>query len=179
LLNYLTEHAPCSQAVFDHLNRTTQPGYGYFLERGESAWPEYWSVDVPSRIHTCYTGIASWFTKSLAGIRPDPDHPGFQSFLIQPVVAGDLTFAEGKTESLYGTIRSRWERQGDRFTLEVTIPPNSQATIRIPTSNAATVTESGTHLTKSSGIEVLPAQSQYVLLRTEAGTYRFSSILRP
>jgi alpha-L-rhamnosidase len=118
--------------LFDHLTRTAEPGYGHFLERGETTWPEYWNVDVPSRIHTCYTGVSSWLTKGLAGIRPDPAHPGFQSFLIQPVVAGDLTFAEGQTESPYGTIRSRWERNGGRFILEVTIPPNSQATVHFP-----------------------------------------------
>jgi len=65
-----------------NLTRTAEPSYGYFLKRGEATWPEYWNVDVPSRIHTCYTGVSSWFTKSLAGIRPDPAHPGFQSFLI-------------------------------------------------------------------------------------------------
>jgi len=179
LLNYLTEHATCSKAVFDHLNRTAQPSYGHFLERGETTWPEYWTVDVPSRIHTCYTGIASWFTKSVAGIRPDPAHPGFQSFIIAPVIGGDLTFAEGKMESLYGTIRTRWERKGEQLTLDVTIPPNSQATIHLPTTDPASAKESGKPLADAPGIQPLENSDGHATIRAGAGNYRFKSTLAP
>jgi len=68
LLKFITEHYDRGHLVYALLNKTTQPSYGHFLERGETAWPEYWNVDVPSRIHTCYTGIASYFIKSMAGI---------------------------------------------------------------------------------------------------------------
>jgi alpha-L-rhamnosidase len=175
LFKHLIEEADDNKVLFDHLTRTGEPGYGHFLERGETTWPEYWNVDVPSRIHTCYTGVSSWFTKSLAGIRPDPAHPGFQSFLIQPVVAGDLTFAEGRTESPYGTIRSRWEKDGDRFILEVTIPPNSQATVHLPVAEASAVTESGVALAEARGVTPLRAKAGDVVLRVVAGTYRFEA----
>jgi hypothetical protein len=110
-----------------------------------------------------------------AGIRPDPAHPGFQSFLIQPVVAGDLTFAEGQTESPYGTIRSRWEKQGGRYILEVTIPPNSQATVHLPAADASVVTESGAALADADGVTTLRSKAGHVVLRVEAGSYRFES----
>jgi alpha-L-rhamnosidase len=125
--------ATTGRPVFEHLTRTERPSYGHFLKRGEITWPEYWSVDVPSRIHTCYTGVSSWMTMGVAGIRPDPAHPGYRSFLIQPVVGGDLDFAEGQTESLYGDISSRWERTDAGLELAVTIPPNRQATVGLPT----------------------------------------------
>jgi len=173
LMKYLVEHADCSQAVFAHLNRTEQPSYGYFLKRGENTWPEYWNVDVPSRIHTCYTGVSSWMTMGVAGIRPDPEHPGYQSFLIRPVVGGDLTFAEGRTESLYGTIRSRWEKREGVLVLEVTIPPNSQATVYLPTTDAATITEGGNPLAEVDGVTPLRQEEGYGVLRVEAGKYRF------
>ena len=72
LFKHLIEGSGHSDLLFDPLIRTDEPSYGHFLERGETTWPENWSVDVPSRIHTCYTGVSSWFTKSLAGIQPDP-----------------------------------------------------------------------------------------------------------
>jgi alpha-L-rhamnosidase len=178
LFKHLIEEADCNKVLFDHLTRTVEPSYGHFLKRGETTWPEYWNVDVPSRIHTCYTGVSSWFTKGLAGIRPDPAHPGFQSFLIQPVVAGGLTFAEGQTESPYGMIRSRWERNGDRFMLDVTIPPNSQATIHLPADDPADVTESGKALAGAAGVTPLPAGTSHAILRVGAGRYRFESKLK-
>jgi alpha-L-rhamnosidase len=133
LFKYLVEFAARSDSLFTHLSRTNEPSYGYFLARGETTWPEYWNVDVPSRIHTCYTGVSSWFTKSLAGIRPDPALPGFQSFLIHPVVGGGLDFAEGEMESPFGRISSRWELTKEGLSLAVSVPPNSRATISLPT----------------------------------------------
>jgi hypothetical protein len=73
LLKYLIERSDSSDTIYQNLSRTTEPSYGHIIKRGESTWPEYWNVDVPNRSHTCYTGIASWLTKSVAGIRPDPD----------------------------------------------------------------------------------------------------------
>jgi alpha-L-rhamnosidase len=178
LFKHLIEEADCNKVLFDHLTRTVEPSYGHFLKRGETTWPEYWSVDVPSRIHTCYTGVSSWFAKGLAGIRPDPAHPGFQSFLIQPVVAGDLTFAEGLTESPYGTICSRWERSGERLMLDVTIPPNSQATIHLPAADATSVSESGKALVEAAGITPLSAGPGVAVLRAGSGNYRFESKLK-
>jgi alpha-L-rhamnosidase len=178
LLKYLIEETDGSEYLFAHLSKTNEPSYGYFLRCGESTWPEYWNVDVPSRIHTCYTGIASWFIKGLGGIRPDPDCPGYQAFIVKPAIVGDLTFAEAATESPYGPISSRWERHGDVVTLAVTIPPNSQATIYVPTSDAKTVTESGTDIRHVAGITLLAAEKRYVVLKVESGRYTFSSEFR-
>ena len=174
-LKYLIEKSNQSDAIYQHLSRTTEPGYGYFIKRGETTWPEYWNVDVPSRIHTCYTGIASWFTKSVAGIRPDPAHPGFQSFLIKPVPGGGLTFAEASMESPYGTIISRWEKTGTAFKLTVTIPPNSIATVHFPTQDAGRLTEGGRHIREAAGVTPLKVEGGYAVLRVESGFYEFLS----
>ncbi|MDR1780261.1 MAG: family 78 glycoside hydrolase catalytic domain, partial [Tannerella sp.] len=85
LMRYLTTHPEEADAVAKILNMTTEPSYGYFIDRGETTWPEYWNVDVESRIHTCYTGVASWFVKGLCGIRPDETQPGYKHFIIKPM----------------------------------------------------------------------------------------------
>lgn len=95
LLKYVTENGEMGRKLYPHLAREEEPGYGFFLVQEESTWPEYWEVNVPSRIHTCYTGISGWLIKSVAGIRPDPMKPGYKSFFIKPEIGGDLTYAEG------------------------------------------------------------------------------------
>jgi len=162
---------------FDALSSTKQPSYGYFLERGESTWPEYWNVDVPSRIHTCYTGVASWMMKSLGGIRPDPANPGFQSFIIQPFLVGDLTFASATTESLYGPISSRWKRDGHMLSLDVSIPPNSQATVYLPTRKPETLKENTTPIRSVEGVTPLRFENGHAMLKVESGNYRFTAEL--
>ncbi|MEY3896368.1 MAG: hypothetical protein RLZZ214_1888 [Verrucomicrobiota bacterium] len=178
LLKYLIERSDNGDSVYQHLSRTTEPGYGYFIKRGESTWPEYWNVDVPSRIHTCYTGISSWLTKSVAGIRPDPDYPGYQSFLIKPVPGGNLTFAEASTESPYGTIASRWEKTGTMFKLTVTIPPNSNATVHVPTKDAGSLTEGGKRIRDAEGVTPLKVEEGYAVLKVESGRYEFTAPAR-
>ena len=175
LLKYLVEDSPHPELAFGPLARTEEPSYGYFLKRGENTWPEYWNVDVTSRVHTCYTGIASWFMKDVAGIRPDPGHPGYQSFLIEPLVTGDLTFAEGSTQSPYGQIKSRWEKKGDLLKLEVTVPPNSSATIHLPTSDTKSVTESGKPISLDEGVTVLQTAGNLAVVRVESGHYLFAA----
>ncbi len=177
LFKYLIEEAANSDALFKHLSKTDEPSFGYFLKRGETTWPEFWNVNVQSRIHTCYTGVSSWFTKSLGGIRPDPESPGFQSFLIKPVIGGDLKFAEFATESPFGTVRNRWERDGDTLKMFVTVPPNSQATVFIPTSKPSSLTEGGKPITKAQGVSQLKAADGFATMKLPAGRYEFSCLL--
>ncbi len=177
LFKYMIEESGRSDLFFKSLSSKVQPSYGYFLERGENTWPEYWNVDVPSRIHTCYTGVSSWMTKSLAGIRPDPLNPGFQSFIIQPILAGDVQFAEASTMSPYGKISSAWKRQDNQFTLNVTIPANSQATVYIPTGNLEDVMESGKPINGIKEIQLLRFENGIAVLKVESGNYKFKTLI--
>jgi alpha-L-rhamnosidase len=174
LLKYMIEESGRSDLLTGPLNRTTIPSYGYFLESGQTTWPEHWQPRT-SNIHTCYTGIAGWFTKSLGGIRPDPAHPGFQQFLIQPVLADGVDHARATTGSPYGVIPSEWRRKGDALTLEVEIPPNSRATVHVPARNAEAVTESGKSIGEAEGVKFLRFENNRAVYAVESGRYRFES----
>ncbi|CAL1516308.1 family 78 glycoside hydrolase catalytic domain [Chitinophaga sp. MM2321] len=177
LLKYLIEDAGRNDILFEHLSKTTEPGYGYFIKRGETTWPEYWDVDVASKIHTCYTGIASWFMKGLGGIRPDPAHPGYQSFIIKPAVVGDLKFVNATTASLYGTIVSQWEKKNDVVEMNITIPVNTMANVYVPTNDVNNITEGGMAVRSAAGITFLKMDGQYAVLQVQSGEYKFQSKL--
>ena len=167
LLKYMIEQSGRGDLLDGPLNRTTMPSYGFFLEGGQTTWPEHWEPRT-SNIHTCYTGIASWFIKSLAGIRPDPAHPGYQKFLIQPVPAGGLTHVRAVTESPYGKIVSEWVRQGDILRLEVQIPPNSSATVIFPADDPDIIRKK---VADQKGLTFLRAEPKRAILELEAGRY--------
>jgi len=76
--------------------------------------------------------IDEWFYRSLAGLKPDPDRPGFQQFLVEPQPAGDLTWVEASYQSPYGLIDLRWERNDNRFQLELQVPANCTARVKLP-----------------------------------------------
>ena len=133
--------------LFTIATQTTYPGWGYMLEQGATTVWEAWE-GCSSQIHSCFTSIAGWFHTGLAGIQPDPTAPGFKRFIIRPAVVGDLTWVKASFRSIHGPIVSNWKRENGRFALEVTIPPNSTATIHVPTTDPHTVTESAAWPTK-------------------------------
>jgi alpha-L-rhamnosidase len=175
LLKFLIEDTERNDLLFAALSKTTEPGYGYFLSRGETTWPEYWDDNCPSRIHTCYAGIAAWFIKGLGGIREDPANYGYQSFIIKPALVGDLTWAEAQTESLYGAILSHWEKKNGAVNLNVTIPANSTATVYVPATNAKNVTEGGIPASQADGIVFLKMEGTYAVFKVQSGKYQFIS----
>jgi alpha-L-rhamnosidase len=173
LLKFLIEDVERNDILFEHLSKTTEPSYGYFLSRGETAWPEYWDDNCPSRIHTCYTGIASWFIKALGGIRENPNQYGYQSFVIKPALVGNLTFAEARTQSLYGTISSRWEKNGGLIQMNIAIPVNSTATVYVPARDVKGVTESGVAIPLAKGVMFLRMEGPCAVFQVQSGTYQF------
>ena len=175
LLHFLAENRQWDDVVADHLTSESKPSYGYFLKLGETAWPEYWAVDKPSRMHTCYTGISAWFIKCVAGIQPDPENPGYQSFVIQPGIVRDLSWTEASVESPYGKIVSSWKRQKNQLQLVMVIPVNSTATIYVPTTNLKNLTE-GKHTALSSpGLTFERMDGVYAVFHAESGRYQFTS----
>jgi len=127
---------------------------------------------VPSKIHTCYTGIAGWFVKGLCGIQPDELHPGYKSFIIRPAIVDEANFAEASVESPYGKIFSRWERTVDgQLALSVIIPPNTEATVYIPATTPDGITENDVPLYKVEGITLKGVEEPYVIVSAKAGQY--------
>jgi alpha-L-rhamnosidase len=176
LLKYIVEDAERADLLYPCLTRTEQPGYGFFLRSGETTWPEYWKITgEASRIHTCYTGIAGYFTRALGGIRPDPSAFGMQKFLIKPAIVGDLTWVKTHHDSFYGRIISNWKREGEKLIMEVTIPANTTATIFVPARDAAGVKESGSTIEKVKGVIFLRMEKNAAVYTVSSGTYRFQS----
>ncbi|MDR1170147.1 MAG: glycoside hydrolase family 78 protein [Prevotellaceae bacterium] len=177
LLKYLVAHPEEGETTAKIMNKTTFPGYGYFIEQGENTWPEDWKIDVPSKIHTCYTGVAGWFTKGLCGIQPDSD--GYSHFTIKPCIVDEVDFAEASVASPYGDIVSRWERKGSEIILSVTVPPNSSATVYIPASHPDKVTESGNLLNGAEGLTPKGFENGYAAVQAVSGKYRFVTMNNP
>lgn len=71
--------------------------------------------------------------RSLADIKPDTANPGMKHFYIEPKPASDLKFCKASYISLYGEIISDWaiDKEGN-FSIKVTVPANTSATIVLP-----------------------------------------------
>uniref|UniRef100_UPI004048C24C alpha-L-rhamnosidase C-terminal domain-containing protein n=1 Tax=Mariniflexile sp. TaxID=1979402 RepID=UPI004048C24C len=69
----------------------------------------------------------------VAGLQIDPKNPGYKHIIFNPHPGGGLTHAKAQFESLYGTVKSAWKIEGNRFLYEVVIPSNTAGTVILNT----------------------------------------------
>lgn len=177
---YLLEalgNAGRSEIIHAMATRTNLGSYGFILQNGWTSMPEAWDADTGASMNHCMLGhLQEWLLGRVAGIRPDPDGPGFARFLVAPEVVGDLTWASGRIGTVRGPIRVRWEEYRSRFRLEVTVPANTEARIRIPTDRVDAITEQGKPLREGvEGVREVSHGDGVTWVRVGGGQYRFES----
>jgi alpha-L-rhamnosidase len=121
-----------SNAVFDIVNSTAYPGWGYMLDQGATTIWETWkeSDNIYSNNHPMFGTVTEWYYRWLGGIRPDPQNPGFKTFVIGPSTPEGLGFVNCTYHSPFGEIVSNWKKMSiGAIRYEIGIPKGSQASI--------------------------------------------------
>lgn len=173
LMQVLTDEGRADVA-YRIATQTAFPSWGHWLELGATTLFEHWDGR-NSRLHHMFSDVSAWFYKALAGINADPEQPGFKHVIIKPCPVGDLAWASGEHRSPYGTIRSSWKKEGDMFSLDVSIPPNTSATIHVPASDPASVTEGGKPIGDSLDATIVRKEKNCTVIAVGSGDYRFCS----
>jgi len=119
--------------------------------------------------------ITEWFYHDLAGIASDPDGPGFKKIIINPQPVGDVSWSRASHDSVRGKIVSDWKRTGNKFTLRVSIPPNTTARVFVPSKAGAPVKEGNVPVEKIPGITIAETRADRLVLNVPSGTYEFTS----
>ncbi len=171
--------------AFMLLNRTDYPSWLYPITQGATTIWERWDGQKPdgsfqdkgmnSFNHYAYGAIGDWLYRVVAGIEIDETNPGYKHILIQPHPGGELNSAKASVESMYGTISSAWEMDGDKLTLDVTIPANTTATITLPDSKIGNVSINGSALAKSKSVTRYSEAGDAVVVELGSGKYSFTS----
>ena len=123
------------QLIFDVVNDTRYPGWGYMIDQGATTIWETWkeSDNVFSNSHPMFGVVTEWFYKWLGGIQVDINSPGFKSFIIKPFIPNELDSIYSSYNSIYGEIVSNWKRnKSNEILYEISIPNNSSARIYLP-----------------------------------------------
>jgi len=165
-----------SEVIYEMINQDEKPGYGYQLKMGATSLTEAWDANHgSSHNHFMLGQITEWFYRYLVGIDTDPNQPGFKNIVIRPQPVGDLTWAAATYESIRGRISVRWERKDDKFTLSVTIPANTTATVWLPVRPNGEVTESGRKPGDQQGVKFLRSEADRRIYQIGSGSYKFES----
>lgn len=81
-----------------------------------------WSDEMNSFNHYAYGSVASWMYETILGIKADENEPGFENVILCPTTDKRLKFAEGSLKTKYGTIKSKWQYEGEQIRYEFTVP---------------------------------------------------------
>ncbi|MGI4729834.1 MAG: family 78 glycoside hydrolase catalytic domain [Janthinobacterium lividum] len=141
ILNALSENG-YADVAYKIASQKTYPSWGWWMENGATTLYENWKIDAKSDIslnHIMFGEIGAWLYKSLGGIKPDPQNPGFKNVLLEPNFVAGLDYFEAKHDGPFGTISSSWQKKGKRILYTVFIPANSSATVKLPKINGLRV----------------------------------------
>lgn len=184
-LNHVLTRYGYLDLAYDLLLREDYPSWLYPVTRGATTIWERWDGQKPdgtfqsptmnSFNHYAYGAVGDWMYRVVAGIDTDSDTPGYKHVVVEPQPGGGLTWVSGSLETMYGTVASSWELDGNRLELRVEIPANTTATIRVPDATLGTTTESGRALSEAPGITDVSEENGAVVVETGSGSYRFES----
>ncbi len=170
MTDYLLEKER-NDLIDTYVNKTTYPGWGYMVENGATTCWEQWNGYF-SQIHSCFPYIGGWFYRGLAGIRWDPEMPGFKHVILRPGLVKSVDWVKCSYESPYGKIDSNWKLEDGLFYWDISVPLNTTSTVYMP---GKKITESGLDAEVSEGVNLLRLENGNSIFRLESGNYSFKS----
>jgi alpha-L-rhamnosidase len=169
--------------AFMLLNRKEYPSWLYPITKGATTIWERWDglkpdgtfqdVGMNSFNHYAYGAIGDWLYRVVAGLDIDEQNPGYKHIIIQPHPGGGLTYAKARHESSYGPVESGWRLADQKMIVNIEIPPNTTATVRLPKAKLANVKESGKSLENSEAITDIHQDADAAVMRVGSGRYSF------
>jgi alpha-L-rhamnosidase len=181
LLDVLCENGR-EDLAYQLLFQTECPSWLYEVEKGATTVWESWDaiapdgqVNLASFNHYAFGCVGDWMYRYVAGL--GKDRPGYKHILIAPHPGGGLTSATARYQSVYGEIVSVWEIQDGKMGVQVTIPPNTTASIRLPAARLETLREGCDAASAAEGMRSAVQLPDCVRLEVRSGSYCFEYAL--
>jgi len=123
------------ELAYEVITQKTFPGWGNFVEKGATTLWERWSgegIGGNCRNLTFLADVDAWFYKYILGIKCLESYPGFKQFEISPFFFEKLDWAKGSVATMYGDIEVYWQKTKGKVILNMTIPANTSANLKLP-----------------------------------------------
>ncbi|MQA80287.1 MAG: Bacterial alpha-L-rhamnosidase [Streptosporangiales bacterium] len=170
------------------LAQTAYPSWGYSVVNGATTIWERWdawtadrgtqSAAMNSFNHYALGSVGEWLYTGVAGLDQAPGSVAWREAVVRPRVGGALTRASAEYDSVRGRFASRWQVDGDTFTLDVTVPPGAEATVYVPTADPDSVRESGDVLDDAPHVRGVERTGEEQVCHVGSGHYRFTASVR-
>jgi alpha-L-rhamnosidase len=128
-----------SDIAYKMLENTEAPGWLYPVKNGATTIWEDWEGR-SSQNHYSYGSVCEWIFETVCGLQVAGDN----HFKITPIPGGTLTHAKFSYNSVYGYVESHWKSEAGKIQLEVTVPANCTAVVRMPNGDKYSI-QAGKH----------------------------------
>ena len=118
------------EVAYRLLENEEMPGWLFMPKMGATTIWESWEGTqaqggIASLNHYSKGAVCEWLFQSMCGIRVD----GENHFIIQPKAGGNFTYANAEYKSIFGTVKSSWEKTENGYQYKIEIPANCTAEI--------------------------------------------------
>lgn len=121
-----------SDLAYKMITRPDYPSYGNWIQRGATTLWENFDPDfVDSPNHHFWGDISSWFIKNIAGLNYNPNKNDLHELVVKPSFISNINNANAYYYSCYGKISVSWERKNNIIILDINIPFEINATVKI------------------------------------------------
>ena len=153
ILNQTLSDVGLDHLAYSLLLQTKDPSWLYSVRQGATTIWERWNsytkekgfgnVMMNSFNHYAYGAVMEWMYESMAGIKVDPEAPGFSHFVLSPrpdtrtdaqLPAGQkrIHSVQAHFDTAHGRIESAWDFHESAFTYRFTIPAGTSARVELP-----------------------------------------------
>ena len=175
--------------AYNLLQQTTYPSWLYPIEQGATTiWERlnsYTHKDgfggnngMNSFNHYSFGAVGAWMYDHSLGIQRDENYPAFKHFLLRPEPdpTGNMTYAKGYYDSMYGRIESSWSINRDCYLYDFTIPANSSATLELKAHSINNIVEDNKLFNLSEGVKFIKEKDGKFVFELQPGTYNIKVI---
>jgi alpha-L-rhamnosidase len=164
-------------AVVHTLTDASIPGWAQTVAAGGTfTWETWQPSDLigDSMSHGWGSSALVALHETLLGVSLlEPDADGTVRLSVAPPTAG-LTRATGSLPTVAGPVQVSWRRGARGVALDLSVPANASALVRLPATGASPVREGGVDADRAPGVTVT-AGDGVALVSVGSGTYRFTS----
>ncbi|MGC9496462.1 family 78 glycoside hydrolase catalytic domain [Streptomyces sp. WG7] len=142
-------------AAYRMLVQTGCPSFLHPVTQGATTVWERWDAirpdgsrhpsDMTSYNHYALGAVTAWLHQSVGGLRPT--EPGYRRMSVAPRPGPGLSHASLRHLTVHGEVRVAWRVTASDVTVEVTVPPGTEATVTLPLhpEELRTAVTAGTH----------------------------------
>jgi len=187
LLPMLSESGQTTVA-YTLLNQDTFPSWLFSVKQGATTIWERWDGWTPDKgfqttvmnsfNHYSLGSCGEWMYDTVAGLGMDRSVPGFKKIVFRPTPGGGLTSASATYDSVRGPVACKWAIDDSGLHVNVSVPPNTTATLYLPEPYSGTLTESDKPVADAKGVKEISNSATDRAVALESGNYQFTALAK-